>query len=87
MDRFPYKTKREEYTILRSQLDLERSSFISHWKKVSDYILPRRARFTITDVNRGERRNTNIVDCTGTLAKRTLASGMMAGIMAGIGSE
>jgi len=65
---------------LRSELDLERSSFISHWRDLSDYILPRRARFTITDVNKGDRRNSKINDNTATLAARTLRSGMLSGV-------
>lgn len=72
--------KREELEILRGQLDVERSSFIPHWKELSDYILPRRSRFQVTDANRGERKNKNIIDSTATLAARTLRSGMMAGI-------
>lgn len=72
--------KREELEILRGQLDVERASFIPHWKELSDYILPRRSRFQVTDANRGERKNKNIIDSTATLAARTLRSGMMAGI-------
>lgn len=53
---------------------------MTHWRQLSDYILPRRARFTITDVNRGERRNQNIISSVATLALRTLSSGMMAGV-------
>lgn len=75
----PY-TKRQAHELLRSELELERSSFMTHWRELSDYILPRRARFTITDANRGERRNQKIIDGTATLAARTLKSGMMGGI-------
>lgn len=67
-------------TNLRSQLELERSSFISQYRDLSDYILPRRARFTVTDVNKGDRRNTKINDATATLAMRTLRSGMLSGV-------
>lgn len=74
------ETKRQRYDSIRGQLDSERSSFISHWRTLSDYILPRRARFTISDVNKGDRRNTNIIDSTATLAARTLRSGMMGGV-------
>ena len=74
------QTKRQKYETLRGQLDLERSSFTAHWRDLSDYILPRRSRFTLSDVNRGERKNKNIIDSTATLAARTLRSGMMAGI-------
>jgi hypothetical protein len=73
-------TKRQELEALRGQLEQERSSFISHWRAIGEYIQPRRPRFTITDVNQGDRRNQKILDSTGTLAARTLASGMMAGV-------
>lgn len=65
---------------LRSNMVNERSSFRSHWKAIGDFLLPRRHRFQVTDVNRGERRNLNIIDATASLALRTLRSGMMAGI-------
>ena len=65
---------------LRATLELERTSFIAHWRDLSDYILPRRSRFTVTDVNKGDRRNLKIIDSSATLAARTLRSGMMAGV-------
>jgi hypothetical protein len=73
-------TKRQQYEILRSQLEMERSSFLSHWRDLGDYILPRRPRFTVTDTNKGDRRNHKIVDSTATFSARTLRSGMMAGV-------
>lgn len=72
--------KRKQFDIIRGQLELERSTFTTHWRDLSDYILPRRARFHITDVNKGDRRNQKIIDSTATMAARTLRSGMMAGI-------
>jgi hypothetical protein len=76
----PLFTKRQEYMILRSQLESERSTFLSHWRDLGDYILPRRPRFSTWDVNRGDRRNQKIIDSTATLAMRTLRSGMMGGV-------
>ena len=73
-------TKRELCEALRSQMESERSTFVSHWREIQGYILPRRARFFITDVNKGDRRNQKIIDSTGTLAVRTLRSGMMGGV-------
>lgn len=73
-------SKRQRMDIMRAELELERSSFESHWKDLSDFILPRRSRFQVTDTNRGEKRNRNIYDGTATMAARTLASGMMSGI-------
>lgn len=73
-------TKRQRLEILRSQLENERQSFISHWRDLGNFILPRRPRFVLGDQNRGERRNRNIIDSTATKAVRTLKSGMMAGM-------
>jgi hypothetical protein len=73
-------SKREQYEVLRGQLEQERSSFVSHWRDLNDYILPRRARFFTSDSNRGDRRNQKIIDSTATLAARTLRSGMMSGV-------
>lgn len=74
------ETKRSKYEILRGQLESERSTFLTHWRELSDLILPRRSRFTMSDVNKGDRRNQRIIDSTATLAVRTLRSGMMSGI-------
>lgn len=63
-----------------AQLDQDRSSFETHWRDLSDFINPRGSRFLTSDVNRNERRNTKIVDPTGSFAARILASGMMSGI-------
>ena len=81
-DRNKLKTldKRTQLEVLRNDLYIERQTFIDHWRDLSDYILPRRARFTVTDNNRGEKKNTRIIDNAGTLAARTLKSGMMGGI-------
>jgi hypothetical protein len=75
-----YKNKRQELELLRAQLDNERSSFIQHWRDISDHVLPRRSRFTLSDVNKGDKRNQKIIDSTATLAARTLSSGMMSGV-------
>lgn len=71
---------RAECEILRVQLALEMSTFRSHWMELNDNILPRRGRFYVTDVNKGDRRNQKIIDSTATSAARTLAAGMMAGV-------
>jgi len=74
------ETKRQQFELLRSQLDNERSSFTSHWRELGENILPRRTRFSISDSNKGDKRNTKIIDSTATLAARTLRAGMMSGI-------
>lgn len=60
-------------------LKSERSSYMSHWKEISDYMLPRSGRYFVNDRNRGERRHNNIYDNTGTRALRVLGAGLMGG--------
>lgn len=74
------ETKRQQYEILRAQLESERSSFLTHWRDLADHIFPRRPRFMVSDTNKGDRRNQKIIDSTATLAGRTLRSGMMGGV-------
>lgn len=74
------ESKRQRFELQRAQMLLERSSFLEHWRELSDYVRPRRSRFQVTDVNKGDRRNQKIIDSTATLSSRTLRSGMMAGI-------
>ena len=62
------------------QLKNERESWMSHWKEISDYLLPRSGRFFVDDRNRGEKKHNSIYDSTGTRALRVLAAGMMAGM-------
>lgn len=73
-------SKRKQFEILRTQLESERSSFLSHWRDLGDYILPRRPRFNVSETNKGERKNQKIIDSTASLASRTLRSGMMSGV-------
>lgn len=67
---------REQFTAL----ERERSSFESHWRELSEYFRPRRARFTVTDTNKGQRKSEKIIDSTPIFAARTLSAGMMSGI-------
>ncbi len=74
------ETKRQKYEMLRGKLSLERSSFMSTWRDLGDYILPRRPRFLVTDTNKGDRRNSRIVDSTATTAADTLRSGISSAV-------
>lgn len=47
-------------------LKKERSSWMSHWSEISDYLLPRSGRFFVEDRNKGNKRHKNIYDNTGT---------------------
>ena len=72
--------KRQQCELVRSSLSLEQGTWRSHWQDLNDYILPRRGRFYITDVNKGDRRNQKIIDSTATSSARVLSAGMMAGV-------
>jgi hypothetical protein len=63
-------------------LKQERASFLSHWKELSDYILPRRGRFLSGsgETNKGSKKNGKIIDSTATDAVEILVSGLMSGI-------
>lgn len=71
---------RKELTRRWGALETERSSWMDHWRDISEYLLPRSGRYFLTDRNRGERRHNSIYDSTGTRALRVLAAGMMAGM-------
>lgn len=59
----------------------ERSSWMSHWKDISEVLLPRAGRFLPTENNRGGKAAfRKILDSTGTRALRTLSGGMMSGM-------
>lgn len=58
----------------------ERSSWVSHWREISESLQPRLGRYFIDDVNRGQKRSTSIYDNHAGMASRTLAAGMMSGM-------
>lgn len=60
----------------------DRWSWWAHWASLAEVYLPRRYKWFITpnQTNRGSQINQAIIDETGVLAARTLASGMMAGM-------
>lgn len=58
----------------------ERSSWDSHWREISENLLPRSGRFFLDDKNKGDKRHNKIYDNTGPRALRVLAAGMMAGM-------
>jgi len=85
---FPRAVPEEDQT-LRKRCDgrvlgmrTNRYSWWTHWRELADYILPRRYRWLITPnmQSRGSPLNGHILDSTGTLAARNLASGMMHGV-------
>lgn len=57
----------------------ERSSFWSHWRELSEFLMNRRGRFLTNDQNKS-RRNDKIINSSPRRALRVASSGMMAGI-------
>lgn len=71
---------RQQCELIRYQMETERATFIGHWQELNDFFFPRRARFYITDRNKGDRRNRRIVDSTAPRCVRTLQAGLMSGV-------
>ena len=74
-------TIREQLNRRVAAMTTERSSFMTHYQELSEAIQPRRGRFIISDVNKGERRHQSIINSRGTQALRTATAGMLAGVM------
>lgn len=64
----------------KQELWNERSSWVDHWRELSDTQQPRAGRFFTSDVNKGGKRHNHIFDETATWSLRTLAAGMMSGV-------
>lgn len=63
-------------------METYRYSWWQHWARLAEFILPRRYHWLViaNRTDRGFPINGNIVDATGTVAARTLASGLMSGL-------
>ena len=61
-------------------LKTQRNTFEPEWKEITDYIQPRRGRYNITENNNKNRTYSKIINSRGTIASRTLASGLMSGL-------
>ena len=72
--------KRQRALFRRASLWNERSTWIPHWREISEYQQPRSGRYVVTDRNRGVKRNNHIIDNTAIFASRTLAAGLMSGM-------
>jgi hypothetical protein len=75
-NRHPREHFGKMYDLLRS----DRSSFDSHWQEIANFIQPRRARFTASDRNKGDKRNQNIINSQAKFAARTLQAGLHSGL-------
>jgi len=61
-------------------LKSERSSWIAHWRDLSNNIEPRIGRFLTGDNNRGSKKNGAIINSKATFALRILTAGLMTGL-------
>lgn len=71
---------REQVTRRLGELKQERSSFIPHWRELTDFLSPRTGRYLVIDRNKGVKANDKIINSCATTALRTLKSGMHAGM-------
>ena len=69
------------YNTLISGMDLERQSFIAHYKDLQQYISPRRGRFFEQDRNKGTKKHQNIINGSAIQALRVAVAGMLNGTM------
>ncbi len=72
--------RRQRLLARKSALWLERASWVSHWREISEYQQPRAGRFVVTDRNNGKKRHNQIHDNTAVFGARTLAAGLMSGM-------
>lgn len=75
------KNSRDYFERKKQAAKNEISSFISHYRDVSEYIQPRRGRFLVTDVNKGGSRYGKIINSKATWAHRVCRSGLLNGTM------
>lgn len=72
--------KRQRVLARKAALWNERSSWLTHWRDISEYQQPRAGRFVVTDRNKGDKRANSILDNTAVFGARTLAAGLMSGM-------
>lgn len=74
------KTEVSDYLRRWGSLDTEYSSWRTHYKELSQFLLPRTGRFFVEDRNRGDRRHQSIYDSSGSDALDVMSAGLMAGM-------
>jgi hypothetical protein len=65
----------EKYISRQEALEADRRNWDHHWQEIAEVVFPRRADF-ITDVVKGERKNTKVVDSTAVIANELLGAGL-----------
>ena len=70
---------RQHVEIAASSMDVEYRPILNHYRDLQEFLMPRRGRFLMSDRNKLPT-FTKVIDNTASMARRTLQSGMMAGI-------
>lgn len=73
--------KRDRLQQRRAAMVTDQSTFISHYKDLAQFIMPRRGRFDREDVNKGDRRWNQIINGAATKAHSVAQAGLFNGIM------
>jgi len=62
-------------------MEIERSSFIPHYKETSAFVQPRKGNFSKQDRNNGKKKYTEIINSAASDAHKIARSGLLAGMM------
>lgn len=73
-------SSKQELMKRAAQLKSERSTWDAAWRERSEYILPRRSRFFVSDTNKGTRKDGSIINSRPAVAARTLRALMVSGM-------
>ncbi|MBF0164463.1 MAG: phage tail protein [Magnetococcales bacterium] len=78
----PHRALRTRLERRLSGLKTERTSVVSQWREISEYLLPTRGKYlpSPNDPGRGKRKDVRIIDSTAQQALQHLAAGVMGGI-------
>lgn len=74
------RSERDDIMVQLAQLKLDRSGWEPDYRDISDFIDPWGLRMSTHSRNRGERKGQKIINSTASMAQRTLAAGMTAGV-------
>lgn len=75
------QSKRKFVEKRKVAMENERSSFIPHYRELSEYMLPRRGRFMLGDRNKGGPKYKSIINSAATQAIKVSRAGLMSGVM------
>lgn len=75
------KNSKEYFNRRMAAMKTEQSSFVSHWRELSEFGATRRGKFLVTDVNKGDKRNSKIINSAQVTALRIATGGLFAGTM------